>query len=548
MRNPLAGVGRYLVATALVACSASGESGLGPAETVPAAVKGEPDQSELRKFILAASAPPTPAQQDPTQTGEDKQIKTENGVAEECVYKRYTGTALYETLVSFDPNADSIWPGALVQTKTLPEGLAAPIALARRPGTITVGDAIIGGQAQTYSKTIPEPTFAASRDAIGSVFSGADVKLAAKTNYLAETAYSMNEAVLKIGVAASWMSGSVKANFAGSWLNKKTTMVVRFVQAYYTVSFAAPPSPEKIFGPNVTVNDARPYMGPGNAPAFVSSVTYGRMLIMKIESDDSESDVRAALDVAFSKVRVDLDARQKKVLQNSSISVFILGGSPDDAAHLQTADAASRPAALSAYIDNGANYDPRSPGVAISYTIRRLADNETIKVASTIDYQIPVCTPAAVKVLLTADNLYFGQDGKAGGSTSGSYDVWVETSQSAGGALPPTPGKDAGTDRQDMAAGTAHVDDGTTVPLQIQRYVTVNQQQDAHITIGAHVRTDAKGKQCDMSRTHVYRFNPQTNAGEWTNAGVNKLNCVDGDTAFIGNNALSADLNYTFTP
>ena len=159
--------GRTLfIALALAACAAQNDSG-GP-DFVPAGATAtpEPSQRDLRNFILAASAPPTPAEQAPTQTGEDTQIKTENGVAQECVYKRYTGTALYETLVSFDPNADSIWPGAITQTSTLPEGLAAPIGLARRPGTITVSDAVIeGGAADTkYSRTIEAPSLASTRE------------------------------------------------------------------------------------------------------------------------------------------------------------------------------------------------------------------------------------------------------------------------------------------------------------------------------------------------------------------------------------------------
>ncbi len=483
------------------------------------------------------------------ETGSDTQIKTENGVSQECVYKRFTGTALYETLVSFDPNADSIWPGAITQTKTLPQGLAAPIALPRRPGVITLSDATIaGGSEAKYSRTIKEPSLAAVREAVAGMFSQSSVSLAAKSNYLAETAYSMNEASVKMGVAASWMTGSVKANFQGSWLSKKTTMIVRFVQAYYTVSFGAPSSPEKVFGPLVTADDARPYMGPGNPPAFVSSVTYGRMLIMKVETDESERDLRAALDLAFNKVKVDIDVASKNVLKNSTFSVFVLGGSPDDAARIQASDSESRASALGAYIQNGANFDPKSPGVPISYTVRRLSDNETIKVSSTIDYQVPVCTPQALNVGLEMQNFHINKDGKAGGSTTANYEIWMENSTSQGGALPPNPGEEDTSKRESIAKGTAGIDDGSTIALGLKSYARVNAQQGATITIGSKFHSDAKGKECEMTRTHSYRFNPKTGIGEWTNIGANKQNCAASDSAFLGNNGLDVDLNYTFTP
>ena len=535
------------LATFAVACGGEDSS---PPDSFHSAMAAEPDQSELRALIRAASAPPTAPEQATKETGQDTQLKTENGVSQECVYKRFTGTALYETLVSFDPNADSIWPGAITQTSTLPEGLAAPIGLARRPGTITVSDAVIeGGGADTkYSRTLDAPSLASTREAVAGIFGQNAVRLAAKSNYLAETAYSANEASVKMGVAVSWMNGSVKASFAGSWLSKKTTMVVRFIQAYYTVSFAAPSSPELVFGPKVTANDARPYMGPGNPPAYVSSVTYGRMLIMKVETDESERDLRAALDLAFSKVNVSADVEAKKVLKNSTFSVFVLGGSPDDAARIQASDGETRASALAAYIQNGANFDPKSPGVPISYTERRLLDNETIKVSSTIDYQVPVCTPAPVNVQVDMQKLFVRKDGKAGGSTTGNYEVWLESSTSAGGAAPPTPGETDTSKREVLAKGTAAIDDGSSITLGQRSFARVNSQQGATLTIGAKLHSDAKGKECEMSRTHAYRFNPKTNLGEWTNTGANTLNCAAKDSALLGDNSLDVDLGYTFTP
>lgn len=547
MASPLIRAGSLVLAMALLA-ACSGEE-----ETAPEALASpiaEPDQSELRDLIRGAEAPPTGNEQAPKETGEQTEIKTENGVAQECVYKRYTGTALYETLVSFDPNADSIWPGAITQTKTLPQGLAAPIGLPRRPGTVTLSDAVINGgnSASKYSRTLSSPSLASTRDAIAGILAQDGVRLAAKSNYLAETAYSMNEASLKMGVAVSWMNGSVKASFSGSWLAKKTTMVVRFVQAYYTVSFAAPPSPEKVFGPNVTAADARPYMGPGNAPGYVSSVTYGRMLIMKVESDESERDLRAALDVAFSKGSVSVDAKSKDVLKSSTFSVFVLGGSPDDAARIQAADAEGRAGALARYIEQGANFDPKSPGVPISYTVRRLADNETIKVASTIDYQVPVCTPASVNVALDIQRLFIRKDGRAGGSTTGEYELWLEGEAAAGGALPPTPGADDKSRREVLAKGTAAIDDGSSIALGLSKFARVPSAQGATLVVGARLKSEAKGKECEMTRTHAYRFNPKTNAGEWTNTGANKLNCATKDSAFLGDNGLDVDLEYGFTP
>src|SRR4051794_35340046 len=86
------------LATLLFACG--GDEGA-DGDASGAAVSAEPDQSALRELIRAANAPPTAAEEATKETGHDTQIKTENGVSQECVYKHFTGTALYETLVSF---------------------------------------------------------------------------------------------------------------------------------------------------------------------------------------------------------------------------------------------------------------------------------------------------------------------------------------------------------------------------------------------------------------------------------------------------------------
>jgi len=531
------------LALPLVACDGADLSAL----TADQAAEAEPDQAALRKLILEATASPLPPEQDPVVASESAGPK---GTAKDCVFKRFTGNALYESLVSFDPNGDSIWPGAVVQGETLGQGLAAPIGLSRRPGTITVSDAVLTGERASagYSKNLQRPSLAATRDAIAEVIGKEGVKFAARSSYLAETAYSMNEAALKVGLSASWITGSVKTHLSGDWLTRRTSMIVRFVQSYYTVSFAAPPAPEKIFGKDVTADDARPYVRPGNPPGYVSSVTYGRMLLMKIESDVSESDLRAALDVAFSPVAASVAGAKTEVLRTSSVSVFVLGGSPDDAARLQSSDGETRQMALAEYIRRGANFDPTSPGVPIAYTVRRLADNQAVRVASTIDYQVPVCVPASSDLTLAFDQMRVKSDGKAGGSTAADYELWLESSALEGAAAPATPPSgEQKPVRQEVAKGTSSIDDGSSIALSLTRFTKVPEQEGATLTVGGKIRSDASGKKCEMKRQHSFRFDPATNAGQWTNIGKNVLTCADGDSALFGNNSLSVDLDYTLT-
>jgi len=96
--------------------------------------------------------------------------------------------------VSFDPNADSIWPGAITQTSTLPKG-----SRRRSASRVDRNDhrerrrhrrRAVGGEVQPHDRRA-EPRDDA-RGHLG-MFAQSPVRLAAKSNYLAETAYSANE-------------------------------------------------------------------------------------------------------------------------------------------------------------------------------------------------------------------------------------------------------------------------------------------------------------------------------------------------------------------
>ena len=325
-----------------------------------------PAGDDLRDYILGLSPTPLPPAASPVETEQSEATELHGDTLQACVYRRYEGTTHFENLVSFDPNADTLWPGAMVQTTGLDHGLLAPVALPRRAGTITLTGADVDGAG--VSRELDEPSLASAQAAIADILSGGEVQVAAKASFVAEQAHSLEEAALKAGVSASWMTGSVKTSFEGDWTARRSTFVVRFVQSYYTVSFAAPAAPELAFAPGVTAADASLFMGDGNPPGFLSSLSYGRMLFVKIESDAEASQVKTAIDAVFSLGTVDasasLSADVKKVMNESTVTVFALGGDPNDAVEIMTSNE-DRAERLREYFVDGASYSPQSPGVPI---------------------------------------------------------------------------------------------------------------------------------------------------------------------------------------
>lgn len=299
-------------------------------------------------------------------------------------------TKTLERFVAFNPNVDSVYPGALVQGKSLPDGVLTPLVTARTPLTITVSDFISNNPSATYSKEVKHPSLANVTAAVSSVISqNLQEDQPSKISYN-ETSYSsVEQAFLKLGASYSWTAGKISGSFQKSSQEYRTGLMVRFIQSYYTVSCDAPTAPNSFIAQTTPYNDFKLYAGDGNPPAYVASVTYGREVWMLIESNNSEQEVKAAINAAYnaavSKGNVDLDVTQKKVLNESYVQVMIVGGNGPAAVEVLAGDHFAN---LKQYLMAGANYSRKSPGVIISYTARYLSDNDIARVSSSADYTI----------------------------------------------------------------------------------------------------------------------------------------------------------------
>ena len=480
----------------------------------------------LRDFIMGLEDLPEPESTPPTLVDSSETKEVIDDSVQDCSYERYQGIALHESLVSFDPNADTLWPGAIVQSETLEHGLLSPVALPRAASAVTLTNAALDGSDSpaevSYSRDIEDPSLSSVQDAIAEILAQGDVHVAAKTSYLAEEAHSLNEAALKAGLSADWLTGSASAEFSGSWSEARSTFVVRFVQAYYTVSAAAPSSPEAVFAPSVTVEDAMPYMGDGNPPGYISSVTYGRMLLLKVESSHSAEELKAALDAALQIGVVGVDAdvsfEHKEVLDESSFSALALGGDPATVVDLM-APATDRVEALRAYFANGATYSPSSPGVPISYSVRRLSDNRTIKVGSSIDYDIPNCTVASDVLTVRIDRLVVVADGDSLGQGEIGYQVYID----------------------DMLKHEDSVQAASGDVVQIGKEIFVSKPETHLEELAIKVILTENNNVITSTSTHTFLLDEAAVGGAWSGSGVaTTTGGVDGN--------LEVNVVYTLEP
>lgn len=305
-----------------------------------------------------------------------------------CSYTRYTETAHYDKFVAFQPNSATLWPGNVVRGIDAQAGLLTPVGVKLAPVTFSVS---LENLANSPVGEMNEPSLSAFRDARNEILAGGVTgATAASLDFDIVEVNSESQIAVALGAGITWPGGpEIAGSFDFSSSNKKTKILVNFTQSYYTIDVDAPTTPKDFFDPSVTVDDLKPFAGPGNPPLYVQSITFGRRVIFSIESDQSAESVKAALEATYKgavDVNVNVSAEDKNTLASSSIQAFVLGGSGAEAT-----GAVSGFEGLLSYIKNGGDYSKDSPGAPIAYKLAYL-DNAVTKLAFTTEYSERNCT------------------------------------------------------------------------------------------------------------------------------------------------------------
>lgn len=335
----------------------------------------------LQRFIIGIEPLPLAETTEPETIEDSESTARIDGVDYKVTEKTRQQTMAVHELVAFDPNADALWPGSLVQGKSLQTGVLAPIALPRAPGTVTLTTPL---DVPRTSFVLERPSLAAAQQAIQELLAPVQRATPARLAYTSITSESWQQGLLTLGVDARWLNGTAQADLSTRGSKARSLMAVKLTQAYYTLAFNPPEHPSAMLDPSVGVEDARLYMDKGNPPVAISSVTYGRMLILIFQSSASTNELEVAVNAAMHSAgasgEVKIDGKHVETLRSSQISVLALGGAGQSAIKLITGDPAQ---GLQAYLSEGATFSKDSPGLPISYQTRYVRDNTTAGMALT---------------------------------------------------------------------------------------------------------------------------------------------------------------------
>jgi thiol-activated cytolysin len=327
-------------------------------------------------------------------------IEAQNGEFA-CTEAEYSLTKVPERFVALNPNADVLWPGSLVQGKSLGGGVLDPIPVDRAPGSITL--TLSSGGGGLFSRTLASPSLSSATQAQNEILAEYEGATPAKFSYSGSSVYSSEQLAVAVDANVQGTNWSASAALAFDSSDTKSRYLIQFTQEYYTMAFTPPNGAAGTFAPHVTAADLAPYTGPSNPIVYVGSVTYGRIFYLLFESSASQMQLEAAIKAAYSAAAISasgsVDASYRKVINESSVKAYGIGGNARDAitaatgSELGSGQGSEQFDVIRTFLTAGANFGPDSPGVPISYTVRHLADLTQVKLALTTEYTAKNCVP-----------------------------------------------------------------------------------------------------------------------------------------------------------
>lgn len=344
-----------------------------------------------------------------TTTGKNNYNSSENssryqGMVNQCITQYYNIRSNFEDVVMFDPGNGVIYPGALViGNSDMLGGAPQPLQVPRAAASLRVD---LPGIGEDGNITIDNPGQNTN------VQAGIDKALEhwnanvqpqgyeidADTYFEKTEAHSSEQMSLDLGISGEWASGSsFESSFSYNKTTEKRVAALLYRQIFYEVTMDTPEKPSAVFGSNAELETIEAAMNSDNPPAYVHSVQYGRIIMIRMETTDTETDVslEAALSYATGAGDYDgtLSASYKKVISKSTFNVVTIGGNAEVATSVITGDSIEEntEGGLNYVITENALYSRQNPGAPIGYTIKYLKDNRIAKMGYNTDYQIETC-------------------------------------------------------------------------------------------------------------------------------------------------------------
>lgn len=324
-------------------------------------------------------------------------VADEAGAGRFCTERVVSEAAGEYTKIVLGNQSDKIYPGAIYGANAVLDGsYLVPAGLERRPYEIATS---LYSAASTGSSFVEvQPSLGGVNDGIAELMRrNRQVVNASSVSTEVSQIYSVDQLAFELQAGYQGYGVDLAAEFAYSRDQRKRVIFAKLTQVYFSVALNRP-SGAALVGNNVR-----------NLPAnivYVNKVNYGRLGILKIETDYSAEQIEAALEFRYAQgnqsAHADASLDYAKILDQSKVTGFFFGG--DATNGIVTLTDTRQLDEFDAYARNGLRLDTLVAPTPISYELKYLSDDATAAVNSTTTYTERNCE-AAKGVAITLDGI-----------------------------------------------------------------------------------------------------------------------------------------------
>lgn len=296
------------------------------------------------------------------------------------------------------PSNGVVYPGALIlANRNLAEGKPQALTLPRAPINVRVD---LPGLGKNGIKTIEDPKNSNVEMEVNNMVEYWQEKIltngsdhAAKVSYTTTKAYSDSQLSLDLGFNAEWADNTIKSHFKFEKKENQSTTVAMFKQVFYTATMDLPSTPADVFKDNVTLKEVQGSISKNNPPAYVKSVDYGRMIMVRMDTHTSatKGDLEQTLKYVTSgeaNLSAENKTKYESLATHSQFSVLVIGGGAKLSSVLIQGDSFEK---VKEIINKGIQLGKENPALPISYTVNFLKDHQFAAMPITTEYVETEC-------------------------------------------------------------------------------------------------------------------------------------------------------------
>ncbi len=290
----------------------------------------------------------------------------------------------------FSPNANVVYPGNLIQGASLYKASPDEILADRAGGDITIS--ILDGN-DVSSVYVDEISLGSVTTAANQILAGKDENSVIPANFQFNKSIIQSEEEFAYKIKADYTNawGSVSGRLSFSSNTTYSRMMVTLDQTFYTLSFSAPTKPEDFFHEDADPEDLERFTGPGNPPCYLSSVNYGRIFYMLIESSSSEAELKTAVEGSFETLTQsgggEFESDYFESIEEVNIKIFALGG--DAAVTIEAGGLTKNNLGdLTEILQRSTDIRAAVP---VSYKVQSVKTNQVVAVQLATDYERKTC-------------------------------------------------------------------------------------------------------------------------------------------------------------